>query len=99
MQLLQFKVKQNILRKAKILKGTDTLINEDTIEYRKELWEEVKLLRNHGKIAYLNYRTIISRDKVSTTDSELKLVSISIVLFLRFTTNGSVIITPNPCSV
>ena len=42
--------------KAKILKETDIFINEDyckdTAEYIKELWEEVKLLRSQGKIAY-----------------------------------------------
>ena len=46
-KLLQFKDKQNILRKAKLLKGTNIFINEDycqdTVEYRKELWEEVKV--------------------------------------------------------
>ena len=39
--LLQFKDKQNILRKAKLLKGTNIFINEDycqdTAECRKEL--------------------------------------------------------------
>ena len=52
-KLLQFKDKQNILRKAKLLKGTNIFINEDycqdTVEYRKELWEEVKVLRSQGK--------------------------------------------------
>ena len=55
-KLLRFKDKQNIFRKAKILKETDIFINEDyckdTAEYIKELWEEVKLLRSQGKIAY-----------------------------------------------
>ena len=26
-----------------------------TMEYRKQLWEEVKELRRNGNIAYLNY--------------------------------------------
>ena len=38
---LRFKAKENVLRKAKLLKGTDIFINEDyckdTVEYRKEL--------------------------------------------------------------
>ena len=42
-KLLWFKDKQNILRKAKLLKGTNIFINEDycldTVEYRNELWE------------------------------------------------------------
>ena len=49
-KLFLFKDKQNILRKAKLLKGTNIFINEDycqdTVEYRKELWEEVKVLRS-----------------------------------------------------
>ena len=40
-KLLRFKDKQNILRKAKLLKGTDIFITEDycqdTVEYRMEL--------------------------------------------------------------
>ena len=38
---LRFKAKENVLRKAKLLKGTDIFINKDyckdTVEYRKEL--------------------------------------------------------------
>ena len=76
-KLLRFKDKQNILRKAKLLKGTNIFINEDycldTLEYRKELWEVVKVLRSQRKIAYLNYRSIISRDKVPTLSSETEI--------------------------
>ena len=40
-KLLRFKDKQNILKKAKLLKGTDIIISQDyckdTAEYRKEL--------------------------------------------------------------
>ena len=76
-KLLRFKDKQDILRKAKLLKGTNIFINEDychnTVEYRKELWEEVKVLRSQGKIGYLNYRSIISRDKVPAFSSETEI--------------------------
>ena len=76
-KLLRCKDKQNISRKAKLLKGTNILINEDyrqdTVEYRKELWEEVKVLRSQGKIAYLNYRSIVSRDKVPALSSETEI--------------------------
>ena len=76
-KLLGFKDKQIILRKAKLLKGTNIFINEDycqdTVEYRKELWEEVKVLRSQGKIAYLNYRSIVSRDKVPALSSETEI--------------------------
>ena len=73
-ELLQFKDKQNILRKAKLLIGTNIIINEDycqdTVDYGKELWEEVKVLRSQGKIAYLNYSRIIFRDKVPALSAE-----------------------------
>ena len=73
-KLLQFKDKQNILRKAKLLIGTNIFINEDycqdTVDYGKELWEEVKVLRSQGKIAYLNYRPIVFRDKVPALSAE-----------------------------
>ena len=76
-KLLRFKNKQKILRKAKLLKGTNLFINEDycqgTVEYRKELWEEVKVLGSQRKIAYLKYRSIISRDKVPALSSETKI--------------------------
>ena len=76
-KLLQFKGKPNILRKAKILKETDIFVNEDcskhTAGYIKELSEEVKLLQSQGKIAYLNYRTVVSRDKSSTPSSKTEI--------------------------
>ena len=76
-KLLRFKDKQNILRKAKLLKGTNIFINEDycqdTVEHRKKLWEEVKVLRGQGKIAYLNYRSIVSRDKVPALSTETEI--------------------------
>ena len=46
---------------------------QDTVEYRKELWEEVKVLQSQGKIAYLNYRSIVSRDKVPALSSETEI--------------------------
>ena len=84
-KLLRFKDKQNILRKTKLLKGTNIFVNEDyfqdTVEYRKELWEEVKVLQSQGKIVCLNYRSIVSRDKVPALSSETEIMSIRIVLF------------------
>ena len=41
-----------------------------TLDYGKELWEEVKVLRSQGKIAYLNYRPIVFRDKVPALSAE-----------------------------
>ena len=74
---LRFKDKQNILRKAKLLKGTNVFINEDycqdTAEYRQELWAEVKVLRSQGKIAYLNQRSIVFRDKLPALSTETEI--------------------------
>ena len=76
-KLIRFKDKQNILRKAKLVKGTNIFIDEDycqdTVQYRKELWAEVKVLQSEGKIAYLNYRTIVSRDKVPALSLETEI--------------------------
>ena len=42
-------------------------INEDfcqaTLDHRKELWKEVKRLWEEGKIAYLQYRSIVVKRK------------------------------------
>ena len=76
-KLLRFKDKQNILKKAKLLKRTNIFIHEDycldIVECRKELWEEDKVSRSQGKIAYLNYRNTVSRDKVPALSSETKI--------------------------
>ena len=62
-RFLDYKDKTNILKNAKKLKGKNIFINEDfsheTMELRKELWEKVKKHRDEGKIAYLQYRTVV----------------------------------------
>ena len=67
LRLANFKDKNIILKNVNKLKGSDVYINEDfsreTTELRKKLWEEVKQLRSEGKFAYLNYRSIITRDQ------------------------------------
>ena len=67
-RLLNFKDKENILKNCRKLKGTNIFVNEDfsqeTLEHRRELWKEVKRLREEeDKIAYLNYRSIVVRSK------------------------------------
>ena len=51
------------MKEAKKLKGKNIFLNEyfshETMELRKELWEKVKRHREEGKIAYLDYRTIV----------------------------------------
>ena len=65
------------MRKAKLLKGTNIFINEDycqdIVEYRKEFCEDIKVLQIQEKTAYLNYRGIVSRDKVPALSSETKI--------------------------
>ena len=67
-KLLRFKDKAKIFPNANKLKGQNLFINNDfskaTLELRKDLMVEVKRLRELGKIAYLNYTTIVSREKV-----------------------------------
>ena len=62
----KFKEKQEILKNAKLLKNTGIFVYEDfckdTMELRKELWQEVLEYRRQDKFAYLNYRSIIVRD-------------------------------------
>ena len=66
-KLLSFVDKARILKNSHRLKGTSYYVNEDfnkeTIAYLKELWEKVKALRKEGKIAYLNYKSIVARER------------------------------------
>ena len=66
--LLRFKDKTKIFQNANKLKGKTIFINNDfskaTLELRKGLMVEAKRLRELGKFAYLNYTTIVSREKV-----------------------------------
>lgn len=63
MKLLRFKDKEEILKRAKSLKGTKIFINEDFSEKvrlrRKELLPQLKEAREHGNIAYLRYDQLI----------------------------------------
>ena len=67
-KLLRFKNKTKIFQIANKLKGKNIFINnyfsKTKLELRKDLMVEVKRLRELGKIAYLNYTTIVSRQKV-----------------------------------
>ena len=66
-RFLHFKDKQKILQNAKKLKDTGIIIYEgfcsDTMELRKSLWAKVLEYYWQGKYAYLNYRTLVVRDK------------------------------------
>ena len=69
-KLLSYKDKIKVLQNCKKLKGSHIYINEEfcqaTLQYRKELWKEVKRLREEeDKIAYLQYRSVVVKDKNS----------------------------------
>ena len=63
--MLFFKEKKLVMKNAKKMKNTNIFVDEDfspeTMEYRKQLWEEVKELRKKGNIAYLNYRSVVNK--------------------------------------
>ena len=65
--LLSFRGKKLVMKIVKKLKNTNIFIDEDfspeTMEYRKQLWEEVKELRRKGNIAYLIYRSVVNKGK------------------------------------
>ena len=56
---------QKTLKNSKV--RTFIFINEDfcheTMQYRKELWEEGKRLLGLGKIVYLNYRSVVVKER------------------------------------
>ena len=63
--LLSFKEKKLVMKNAKKLKNTNIFIDEDfspeTMEYRKQLWEEVKEVHRKGNIAYLNHQLVVNK--------------------------------------
>ena len=65
-KLSSYKDKIKILKNVKKLKNTGIYINEDfcreTMEKRKELWKEVKRLREEGKYAVIQYNKVVSHD-------------------------------------
>ena len=53
---MSYKQKKEIIKNVKKLKGSDIFINEnfcfETMQRRKELWEEGKRLRSEGQIIF-----------------------------------------------
>ena len=53
------------MNNAKNLKNTNIFIDEgfspETMEYRKQLWEEVKEVHRKGNIAYLNHQLVVNK--------------------------------------
>ena len=60
--LFSFKGKKLVMKNAKKLKNTNFFIDgnfaPETMEYHKQLWEDVKELSRKGNIGYLNYRSV-----------------------------------------
>ena len=69
-RILNYKDKVKILKNVEKRKGGNTFINEDfchpTVDHRKELWKEVKRLREEGKITYLQYWPSVVKRKDNT---------------------------------
>ena len=65
--LLTSPTKERILKNIHHLKRTTYYANEDfskeTLAYREELREKVKALRKEGKVAYLNYKSIVVKER------------------------------------
>ena len=40
-------------------------VRQATLQYRKEPWKEVKRLREEDKIAYLQYRSVVAKEKAT----------------------------------
>ena len=59
------KTQQLVKKNAKKLKNTNIFIDENfspkAMEYRKQLWEEVKELCRKSSIAYVNYRSVVNK--------------------------------------
>lgn len=66
LKLLNYQDKMKILYNCKKLKNTGVYVNEDfareTMDKRRELWEEVQRLRQEGKYAVLRFDKIVWRD-------------------------------------
>ena len=63
--LLSFKEKKLVLKNANKLKNTNIFIDEgffpETMEYRKQLWEEVKKLCRIRNIPYPRYQSVVNK--------------------------------------
>ena len=83
---MSYKQKKEVIKNVKKPKGSDIFINEDfcfeTMQRRKELWEEGKRLRSEGQIVFFNYWSIFVRGEeivvINLTYYSLKVNSASI---------------------
>ena len=65
-KVLDYKEKEDVMRRRYKLKETTYLVREDfskeTVEIRKKLCDQVKTLREDGKCAVIKYDKIVTRD-------------------------------------
>ena len=70
-QFNSYKNKLDILRNCKKLKGTNISVFEDfskeAASIRKEKWNEVLKNRKNGKISYLQYKTVICKERAQVS--------------------------------
>ena len=70
-QFNSYKNKLDILRNFKKLKGTNFPVFEDfskeTASIRKEKWKEVLKYRKNGRISYLQYKTVICKERAQVS--------------------------------
>ena len=70
-QFNSYKNKLDILRNFKKLKGTNFSVFEDfskeTASIRKEKWKEVLKYRKNGRISYLQYKTVICKERAQVS--------------------------------
>ena len=75
-KLLNWQEKENILAKAKNLKGKNVYINEDfseeTMRIRKELFAQAKIHPSHGKYAKVIYNRLVVREMSTLNDTTVK---------------------------
>ena len=66
LKLLSYKDKVDIMENVNKLKWSGIYVNEDfskeTLEIRRELWKDVKRLRDEWKYAVLQYDKIVTHD-------------------------------------
>ncbi|KAI8483400.1 hypothetical protein Bbelb_388630 [Branchiostoma belcheri] len=71
-KFLRYKDKQNILRQAKMLKGTQIFINEDFSDKirqkRKDLQPALRAARERGQVAYIRFDKLIISDRRTADD-------------------------------
>ncbi|XP_019625427.1 PREDICTED: uncharacterized protein LOC109470791 [Branchiostoma belcheri] len=62
-KLLRYKDKQNILRQAKMLKGTPEDFSDKIRQKRKDLQPALRAARERGQVAYIRFDKLVISDR------------------------------------